>query len=425
MNPRSLLLVFATASCSITDADLAATPALTSLTATASTDQLSTRKTTITGDLVLGYTADQLVQIRIFDGDHPVFASAVAADSLTIPIEATIDLRLPGINELTLEATYNGQVIAEKLLVTVPSALQMFQLTPAATAVNVFSANLSGKIQVGYTSDQVATLEIQVDGATLHQSSLDVSTALDLPFVVAVPLTREGQNEIVGTVSYQGETLTQRLTVDAAMTAPTITLSTFTTTFTPHVELRVTGNVTVVADPAYAIDAVEFSVDSGPFLPAAQQGTGLFRLDIVNPDLGLRDVAVRVITSTDHHQQTTITHNTMSVAPIFNCATPATSMLPDNDLIRDMRTETRTMIGYFGHPGHDISFVIRADVPGDGPYVVASRTANYGSLALSADFFVDRLRCPNAPCTLRYSLEAVVDGVSLCSNSNFGNIITF
>lgn len=118
MNGRIALLALL-AGCAVDDADLLQNPAMVTLDVTASTDQLAIRQTQLTGTLTLGYTADQLVAIRVLDNGAPVWAGTAPASDLAIPIDATITLD-PFENDVVVEATYNGQVTQQELALTVP-----------------------------------------------------------------------------------------------------------------------------------------------------------------------------------------------------------------------------------------------------------------------------------------------------------------
>lgn len=414
------------ASCAIEDADLESTAAMTAIDLSASSDQVTSRLAQVTGTLTLGYTSSELVQIRILDNSVPVHVASIPADSLTIQIDETIELIDEGINELTVVADYNQQSIQQKLLVTVPGALQSFELTPAATAVNVFSVDVSGSATFGHLSDEPATLDILVGGASVYQESFDVSTELSASFQAAIPLPREGSNEIVGVLRYRGKELTRQLTVAAAMDAPTLEFPVWAPSYTPGEGITLAGNVVVTADAAYTIDGVYYSIDGGERLPAASLGNGEYGIALVDPDIGKSTVAVEVETSSDFHGRTTTFFDPIQVDPIFDCNSPATSMLPSNDLIRDQRNENRIMVGYFGDPdgAHDVSFVLSGN-PLDGPIQAVGQTLVHGRTAMSVAFDVGELRCENAPCDLPYALAVFVDGQQLCSRTDFGVVTRY
>ncbi len=414
------------AGCNIPDADLKATAALTDIDMSASTDQLPSRQTRITGTITVGYTSTKMLQVRILDNDTPVYVGSYAVDATSIHVDETVELLDPGVNELTIEATYNAQSIKQKLIVTVPAALQSFSLMPASTAVNVFSVGLSGQIELGHVSDELPSLEILVNGMSVYDESLDASS-LSVTFSTSVPLLREGPNEIVGIVTYAGQELSRKVVVDVAVDAPEVLFPTWATNYVPHVGLSLSGDLTVTADAAYTIEDVEFSVDGGPWLPAVYNGGDSYGVTIVDPDIGESVLAVRVVTENDGHLNTTSFFDVFSVDPIFDCATPTQSMLPDNIFLQNLGRENRTMVGYFGDPlgGHVVSFVLSADVPNDGPYDVVAMVTSYGRTAMSVQFDVGDLKCQNDPCIgdgLDYDLSVYVDGALLCQQASFGRI---
>lgn len=116
-----LSLLALLAGCTLEDADVLDSPAMTALEATATANTLDVRTTQITGSVTLGYTSDQLVAITVYDNGVAVWADAVDADALSIPIDATITLE-PFENDVVVEATYNGQVTQQELALVVTGA---------------------------------------------------------------------------------------------------------------------------------------------------------------------------------------------------------------------------------------------------------------------------------------------------------------
>jgi len=304
-------------------------------------------------------------------------------------------------------------------------ALDTLTAAPDASAVNTFTVGVTGTATVQYTSPEPAVLDITVDGAQVIEQGLDVSAALTAAIDATVPL-HEGPNEIVVAVTYQGETLTERFVVDAAMDPPTITGPVWgAPAYTAHQGLDVGGTITVAADAAYAVADVAVSVDGEPWIPATSAGGATWTVTIPDPDIGDSDVAIRVTTAVDGHTAETTAHATLTVAPIFDCAA-AGSMLPTTDLLRNNGTENRIMAGYFGHPdgGHDVSFALTSAQTQFGTVTVLSSTTGYGLTEIHASWIVSSLRCDTGggSCTIPYSLVAYVDGVQLCAQGDFGNI---
>lgn len=277
-------------------------------------------------------------------------------------------------------------------------------------------------------SDEPAVLELWVDGALVAQTSLAFVDALTAPIDLQIPLG-DGPNEVVGTLRYHGEATTQRFAVDVAMTAPTITIPTWATAYAAHVGMAVTGRIGVAAPAAYAIAAVEVSLDGGPWVPAAASAGG-WDATMTDPDIGDSDVAIRVTTTVEGHQAQAIVHDVLHVEPIFECA--AASMLPETRLVRNVGTEVRTMVGYFGRPsgGHSVTFAVAANspnLPGNPRITVTSQTNTYGTTALVVSFGVGAYSCDSGTgtCDMPYDLQAVIDGVALPACTNFGVIRRF
>jgi hypothetical protein len=310
---------------------------------------------------------------------------------------------------------------------TLDGSLASLTFTPAATSRNVFTVDVSGALAVRYTSPEPAVVEISVDGAVVLTQSLDVSSALSVNLTATVPL-HAGPNQIVAAAHYQGETLSQQVVVNAAMTAPTITLPTWTSTYTAHQGLVARGTITVAADAAYAVVGADVSVDGGPWQPATSDGAGGWAAAIVNPDIGASDVAVRVTTAVDGATATTDAHGTLTIAPVFDCTSP-TSMLPSNNFIQNNGTEQRVLAGYFGRPdgGHSVAFVLSFIDDVGVHYTSVGSTLNYGIAELEAAFNVSRGRCQNnqTSCSLSYDLAVLVDGAPLCNQPAFGQITRF
>lgn len=411
--------------CAVRDADLDAHPAITALDATASTDQLDVRRTQLTGTISLGYVADQMVQLRVIDNGAVIHSQSIRASALELPFDQTVDLVSAGLNELSIEAELNGQLIRRQLVVDVPAALQSFELFPAANAVNVFAVTMTGTIGFGYLSDEPATIEVRVEGAIAVELEISAEESAFAQVSIAVPLAREGSNEVVATIRYAGEERSISDAVDVAMDAPVVTFPVWAQPFTPGVGLNASGNVTVVADNAYAVTLVEYAVDGGAWTPATNAGGNAWSVLITNPDVGSSDVAVRVTTVADGHAKMTEFHSVLSVPSVFLCAS-TTSMQPNTTLIQNQRLENRVMDGYFGRPdgGHTPAFTITATTPagqGNETYVIVGRVIERGIVSMTVEYSVDRLQC-GGNCNLPYVLAFLMDGAPVCSQTAFGNV---
>jgi hypothetical protein len=133
---------------------------------------------------------------------------------------------------------------------------------------------------------------------------------------------------------------------------------------------------------------------------------------------------VRVITSNDGHQQLHLFHDVVAdVAPVFDC-TNNTNMLPTSDLIRNNRTEVRSMQGYFGDPdgGHTVTFVVRFTDDNGRTFTNPAEVLTYGRSSMDVAFNVERFRCNNNPCNDDYDLSLLVDGQQVCNQNNYGTI---
>jgi len=422
----------ALSACAVEDADLSASPAVVSIEASASTDQLADRTTHITGSVELGYTSSQMVQLSITDADTEVYSAEIAGGALVIPIDATVDLVQPGANELVVSAGYNGQTAGVGLIVTVPGALQSLSLTPGASAVSTYQVTVSGEVAAGYHSSVPALLQLRVDGAVVHAEELDFSTALTAAYDTVIPLGHDGPNEVVAEVAYGGESLSQRVTVAASAAAPTLAFpSSWADSYDPGNPLAgktLSGALDVTPAAGYSVDAVTFSVDGGPWLPAS--GSDPYTIDIVDPDIGDVGLKVRVDSSVNGHHQTTEFAATVAVVPEFDCDAPALSMTPDNDLYQDIGVNYRTMLGYFGHAdsGHTVSFfasgTFRINDTTTSQVEIVSSMVTYGTTTALVSFDVGRVSCANPPCDTDYHLTAVVDGAEVCSDTlaRFGRI---
>jgi hypothetical protein len=99
-------------------------------------------------------------------------------------------------------------------------------------------------------------------------------------------------------------------------------------------------------------------------------------------------------------------------------------MLPNRKLLRDNRTEVRSMIGYFGDPdgGHTLTFVIEFTDENGDTFVNPAIVLTKGRTSVDVQYNVDQFRCNNNPCTDSYDLSLFVDGQAVCSQIAFGTI---
>lgn len=305
------------------------------------------------------------------------------------------------------------------------AAILDLSATAAATDVNVFHVAVDASVEVAFTSVEPAVLTVSVDGAEVQRATLDVSSSRTADAAFDVPLAA-GANAIELTLRYGGATSSQGLVVTAGMTAPTVTLPTWASTFTPDVGLDLTGTIAVAADPAYQVLAVETSLAGDPWQPAVLGADG-WTATLTNPDLGTSDVAVRVTTGIGPERAVLELHDTVDVAPIFDCGDGA-SMSPSTLMFRSNGTEQRVMRGYFGRPsgGHDVTFALFAQ--GElGDVTVVSAPVLYGTTALHVAYGVTAMRCNSNQndCDLPYDLTAYVDGVQVCTQPDFGAVRSF
>jgi len=211
--------------------------------------------------------------------------------------------------------------------------------------------------------------------------------------------------------------------------APPDPVVTFPTWTADHDQSQV---VQVAAPPGWKIDHVEYSVDGGKWTEATPTGTDNgYTVALTNLDIGPNTVALRVESSYRDQSQTDLFYSTTpDIAPVFDCTTPAASMLPSPTLQHDNGTEVRTMVGYFGDPagGHDVTFTMDFTDGNGNAFQNVGSIVSYGSNAITVSFNVATAWCntnPGGPgngvdCDLPYGLTVSVDGVQLCTNPTFG-----
>lgn len=310
-------------------------------------------------------------------------------------------------------------------------ALATFSFSPDATSTDRFSMHFTGTVEAGYAAPRPATLVVRVAGQPVVSKAVDLSASLTGALDVEVPLAAEGPNAVSAELTYEGATLTQLASIDVAMAAPTITQPSYAKAYTPHVGMIATGTVQVAAAAGYAVDAVESSLDGGPWQPATPDGAGGWAVTLRDPDLGDRDVAVRAQVSVDGRVRALTSHATLHVDPIFDCATPDVSMLPSPNMYltstqgSTAASENRVLVGYFGAAGkHDVTVVLTGNASGfqGNPLVtVVSQTIAQATADVHVAVNTGLLRCDTGQnqtaCATNYNLAALVDGVQVCATT--------
>jgi len=204
---RSILIALALSGCTVPDGDLAASAALLKMQLEASTDTLDQRKTRVSGDVTVGYTSGELLDLEILDNGISVYSSSLSVEKgLKVPVDVEVGLLFEELNNLTVTAVYNDDTITTSLPVTVPSSLQDFTLIPAALTVDELAIDVSGTAELGFVSDQQAVLTLIVNGESVATRSLPAD-ATSLSFNELLPLDQEGINTVEGQISYAGNAL--------------------------------------------------------------------------------------------------------------------------------------------------------------------------------------------------------------------------
>jgi hypothetical protein len=198
---------------------------------------------------------------------------------------------------------------------------------------------------------------------------------------------------------------------------------------TEHEQSR---QVRVTAPAGWTIDRVEYSVDGGKWVEASERDSGAYGVNLTNLDIGDNVFALRVESSYLGESQTDLFYDTIEdIAAVFACDTPDSSVLPTPDLLRDMGTEVRTMLGYFGDPagGHTVTFMIDFNNVWNDHYEVVGSIINYGHDSITVEYDVSQAICDLPPtegdCSMSYGLTVWVDGELLCENTGFGTITDY
>lgn len=422
----TMVALVAFGGCTVADGDLASTSAIVGISLEASTDRLDQRATQVTGQIDLGYTSSDLVDLVIRDNGVEVYSASFNADkNQKLPVDADLPLLFTEHNALTAQADYAGDSVSFSLGVDVPTALTGFSLDPAAAEVDVFEVGISGPVTAGYRSTHPATVDVLVDGLPAWSTTLDLSQGTTASIAADLPLLHPGDNEVVAEVHYDEASWTHAFTVTVTPPAPAVTLPSWATNYVESVEMVASGTLMATAAPGWTVDSVSYSIDGGATWRAAVGGgADDWAMTLIDPDIGTSDLLYSVQSSNRGIHHTTQWTDTLTVDPIFDCSDPG-AMTPTNELVRDNRDEVRSMVGYFGDPdgGHIISFVLTANADGQGLIDSVGQTTSYGRFAMETSFNVDEFRCNNNPCQQNYALEVLVDGVSLCSDANFGQVM--
>jgi hypothetical protein len=196
--------------------------------------------------------------------------------------------------------------------------------------------------------------------------------------------------------------------------------------------------VTVTPASGWTIARVEYSVDGTNWLQAAPVTTsagsapvaGEYTIALSNLDIGDNQLTLRVTSTYRDQTQVSLFYSSISgVAAVFDCNTPAKSMLPEPRLLQGNGTESRTLVGYFGDPlRHTMTFTINFISNAGNPYQSVGAISQYGRDAITASFSVNHATCDTGPitnqhdCDVPYGLTALVDGKDLCANTTFGLI---
>lgn len=191
-----------------------------------------------------------------------------------------------------------------------------------------------------------------------------------------------------------------------------------------------------IASVEYSIDGVKWSKAEGPAPAAAgaavpADGTP-YTVTLDNLDIGDSELTLKVTSSYRGQTEVDYFYSEISgVQPVFDCA--AASIAPSADMVRNVDTEQRTLMGYFGQPegGHTVTASISFVSINQNAYENVGRIVSQGSDSLTVSFDVREATCDtgNGPnnwhdCDTPYTLTLWVDGAEICSQQ-VGNIHTY
>ncbi|NOY25405.1 MAG: hypothetical protein GXP62_05985 [Oligoflexia bacterium] len=380
----------------------------------------------VTGSATLGYLSDQPAQAELYvDGALAWSDSFDASTDTAVSFDTTLPLPGEGEHEIVGVMHYGEVQLQDATPVTVPPGIGAFALSAAASDVDVYQVEITASATLGYLSDTTGTLEITVEGVPVLTMDIDGSADTAQAFSATLPLQREGSNDVVATLRYGEELSTQTFTVTVTPPDASVSMPTWSSSYTAGVGTTVSGNVSVSSHASWPVSSVDYSTDGGATWTAASDlGSGQYGVSVVDPDINDTTILFDVETSNDGHPHTSLASDSFSVDPQFDCTSPSASMLPDNNMIQNNKTEARTMVGYWGDPaaGHTVTFVMTADVDGD-TYINSAETTHLGVLDVQAIFNVEKIKCESDTC--RYDLDVYVDGGLLCSKSNFGEVVKY
>ncbi len=321
---------------------------------------------------------------------------------------------------------YNDQQVKQTLILQTEKAIVTVALAASTDELAQLKSRIAGNITLGYTSSDKVILSI-FDGEVLVLQKTYDATALEIPVDELITLAGDGERQINLVVDYNDQQVKQTLILNVALTAPLAVFDAWTTDFNPTSGVLATGGVTVTLDSAYTIESVRYAVDKGAWFDATSTDGVYFPIEITNPDIGEVLVDLEVVARINGELITARFSDSFTVAVEFNCNNPAQAMIPENDLVSNMTEEHRVMKGYFGDPlgGHVLSFVVTANVQGDGIYQSVGEVQSYGPTAVGVKYYVSPLRCENQPCNTAYRLDFFLDGILQCSRNNFGVIYRY
>ncbi len=170
----------------------------------------------LTGEINFGYTSQNPAVLKILVSGKEVYSENIdVSKELKYPVKVTIPLMNEGENTIVASVTYGDTNLTKQFSVKVNSSIKSFVLTPASTSVDKFSVDVSGKVEFGYVSDVPAVFTVSVNGKNVYSKNLSVSEEKELTQDISftLPLTDEGKNDVVATLKYGKNTLTQQFSV--------------------------------------------------------------------------------------------------------------------------------------------------------------------------------------------------------------------
>lgn len=306
------------------------------------------------------------------------------------------------------------------------SAITSVELSASTDQLPQMKSRITGTISLGYTSSQLVTMSIYDGEVLVAQDTFDASIPV-IPVDREITLAGSGERQLNVVIDYNTQQLRKTLVLNVSLTPPLAVFDEWNIDFDPDTGVQATGGVTVTLDSGYTIESVRYAVDKGAWFYASSSDGVHFPIAIQNPDIGEVLVDLEVTASIQGELVTARFSDIFSVDAHFDCNNPAQAMIPENDLISNMTEEHRIMKGYFGSAdgGHVLSFVVTANVQGNGIYQSVGEVQSYGPTAVGVKYYVAPLRCENQPCNTPYRLEFYIDGILYCSRDNFGVIYRY